>query len=838
MKHTQLLLYLVLLWIVPGFGQAGSTPNIILIYIDDMNDYGMPINGLPGVEFPGIQQLMSQGTTFYNAHASSPKCGPSRTSMLAGKDVSYTKIYNNPTCKPFTDYFTPGLHNEVFFTLPGYLKSNGYYTYGINKIYHCFDSEPDFDNITSNPCSKSLSWNKYSWFYENEDTLILNYGNAHNIGMHDMATAILPDSLEHLLYDYRAVDSALLFIEGVVNGEVSTCGNPFFMSVGIRKPHSPWYVPEKYFSSDFITNLYTQPFNYPYNTPENSYPYNGVVLAPQPDTIFNDYNNLGLLGKVIADYDSSILHFATEIEDYDPIPQFADGLNEAERLAILTKSLFANTQLGYLAASNFADAQIKRLLDSLALYPEIYHNTVVILVSDNGFSLGEKQHWKKGTMWENDLRVPFIITDFRNPIEQQVFSAVSLLDVFPTICDIASIEKPVQPDGAIYLDGHSLFPFLNNPDIKMEKPSIATYREQNLSQCGCFPQFSIRNNNFHYLYYTSNGVDLTLPCNAEAAWHESELYEIGNNFIQDPHEWNNLIDNEDYQPVINYLQQWLPDSSLYLQKTYLLEINEVSPNCFANNEEILHFSFSIYDTSGLSVTPPDTFLYRWTNNLTTDTLYGNEADFSTTLIDEALFTSAQEMLVFVEMVDTLHQTIVGLALKHVHINSGNMPIVNFNLKSWGFQTVKVEDFTITGDHNNYWWDFGFGPTFMNTIPGPVIFEEEGPYTIKCIVEYGNNVSCENIIEKTFITNIVTFEKNFPLVIAPNPTDAQLTISVPDNTTGGSIFIYTSGGSLVKEYALGAQINNFVINTNDLPQGCYFIKIFTPKTNYSATFIKN
>lgn len=147
------------------------------------------------------------------------------------------------------------------------------------------------------------------------------------------------------------------------------------------------------------------------------------------------------------------------------------------------------------------------------------------------------------------------------------------------------------------------------------------------------------------------------------------------------------------------------------------------------------------------MTPPDTFLYRWTNNLTTDTLYGNEPDFSTTLIDEALFTSAQEMLVFVEMVDTLHQTIVGLALKHVHINSGNMPIVNFNLKSWGFQTVKVEDFTITGDYNNYWWDFGFGPTFMNTIPGPVIFEEEGPYTIKCIVEYGNNVSCENIIEK-------------------------------------------------------------------------------------------
>lgn len=133
---------------------------------------------------------------------------------------------------------------------------------------------------------------------------------------------------------------ALLFIEGVVNGEVSTCGNPFFMSVGIRKPHSPWYVPENIFQVTLSLICIHNLSIIPIIPLKNSYPYNGVVLAPQPDTIFNDYNNLGLLGKVIADYDSSILHFATEIEDYDPIPQFADGLNEAERLAILTKKVY------------------------------------------------------------------------------------------------------------------------------------------------------------------------------------------------------------------------------------------------------------------------------------------------------------------------------------------------------------------------------------------------------------------------------------------------------------------------------------------------------------------
>ncbi len=169
----------LLFGIIPGliFSQAPK-PNIIFIIVDDLNDYTETVGGHPQTSTPAINQIEAWGTTFLNAHAPAPKCAPSRTSMLTGKDIYYTQQYNNPGCKPFRNYFTVADGNDEIYTLPEQLKANGYFKYGINKIFHCFDSYPDFDTVISEPCDKQLSRSKYSWFDSADDPDVVAFGFA------------------------------------------------------------------------------------------------------------------------------------------------------------------------------------------------------------------------------------------------------------------------------------------------------------------------------------------------------------------------------------------------------------------------------------------------------------------------------------------------------------------------------------------------------------------------------------------------------------------------------------------------------------------------------------
>ncbi len=88
-KHPCILIALFFLS-VAAFAQAADKPYIFLIIADDLNDYVYDVNGHPQTENLGISTIASWGTTFYNAHAPSPKCAPARTSMLTEKDVYYT----------------------------------------------------------------------------------------------------------------------------------------------------------------------------------------------------------------------------------------------------------------------------------------------------------------------------------------------------------------------------------------------------------------------------------------------------------------------------------------------------------------------------------------------------------------------------------------------------------------------------------------------------------------------------------------------------------------------------------------------------------------------------
>jgi len=556
---------------------AQTQPNFVFITIDDCNDWVQGFSGHPQSNTPNIRFLEKKGTTFTNAYASAPQCAPSRTSMITGKDCDYTKIYHNQTikCSNFRYNFNETLGNETIFTIPEILKdSGGYFTYSISKVMHCHDKLADYDALTADKCAKDLSWNKAIVFNEahGEQDEVVDWGYANEQGVYEFACASIPDSLEPYMQDYIATDSAIEFIQDYAVTPENFCNKPFFLALGFRRPHSPNYIPEKYFSSNYNTDYYADPYNLPYNNPVGFTPYNGIVMPPQPTVMWDDYYGLptnGVAQSLVKEspIHAAVLNWADSHIAADGLPIIGAGLTDEERTYAFEESQRANMVMNYLAAIKFVDAQIGRLIDEMKLHPEIFNNTVFVIMGDHGYSLGEKQHWKKGGLWETDIRVPLVIADMRTPVKKTCKRFVSQIDLFPTICDIASIEHPTFPDGSSYFDGFSLAPLLANPATPWARPIIASFiNGKDITRQGaCFVQYTVRDDEWQYIKYRTNGNTFPVSCDEATSVVQEELYHIGKKKNIDPYEWDNLADDPAYAATKDYLATFLPGGVNYLQ---------------------------------------------------------------------------------------------------------------------------------------------------------------------------------------------------------------------------------------------------------------------------------
>ena len=455
-----------------------SRPNVLFLAVDDMKDWVHCLGGYEGVvHTPNIDRLARRGMLFSNTHCASPKCAPSRAALLTGLRPSTSGLYDNG------HWWMPNLPDVV--TLPAWFRRQGYHVAGAGKIFHhtAGNHPPNqwnhFQRITfqEDPWFRGVRLN-YPWSRPEPYPNGFPFSGVAGLG-HENDWGSLP--IEDDQYDdQRSVDYVVEFLRQPAEARDA---RPFFLACGLFRPHLPWYVPQRYF---------------------DRYPLDQIVLPKAPD------------------------------DDLDDIP--AAGLNFArarrsdwERIRDAGK--WKAAVQAYLANITCTDDRLGQVLDALDRSPHSA-NTIVVLWSDHGWHLGEKQHWHKTTLWEEATRVPLII---RVPglLPGVCRRPVSLIDIYPTLKAVLEERLPTASGAANAtqkLDGVSLLPLLRQPDRAWSRPAVIEFKRGNAA---------VRTQTHRYIRYQDGG---------------EELYD----HTTDPHEWRNLAKDQEQRAVIRQLEKWLP----------------------------------------------------------------------------------------------------------------------------------------------------------------------------------------------------------------------------------------------------------------------------------------
>ena len=515
--------------------------NVLLIMVDDLNDYQGAFGGHPQAKTPNIDRLAETGIKFSNAHTNVPVCSPSRNSLFTGvyphnsRDFGWTPHYKQHILKNHKTII------ELF-------KENGYTTLGTGKLLHrnvkaYWDEWGVPENINYGP-------HAYSGVDENGKRLMGHPSVPEpfrSINVVDGSFAPLSDTpytLDSLgnrietgwtygnkIYNYISDDDRDLMPDEQHAQWISKklesyeSSKPFFMGVGFVNPHTPLYVPKKYY---------------------DKFPLEDIILPEikENDLIDSNYQNVYLNSEMGLSYFKK-LKLA--------YPNGNEGLKRFLQ--------------AYLACINFMDEQVGIVLDALE-NSNFKNNTIVILTSDHGWQMGEKDYLYKNSPWERSTRIPLVIKlpKVRNK-NKVVNHPVSLIDIFPTLQDICNLKGIITKDKKPYkADGFSLKPFLENPNTKnwkgpngvltvlgagVNKPIEGRGYSRNkgalwhIEISGDLEEVYVKKQN--YSYRTKKWRYILYKDGSE------ELY----NSLSDPNEWVNLESHKKYKKVKTKLKNEL-----------------------------------------------------------------------------------------------------------------------------------------------------------------------------------------------------------------------------------------------------------------------------------------
>ena len=386
--------------------QAADKPNVLLLCIDDLRPE-LACFGKDYVKSPHIDKLAAAGRAFHRHYVQAPTCGASRFALLTGTygPSGNVALLQRGSRITKNDKSIPP-------SFPGWFRQHGYTTVSVGKVSHHPGGLGGRDWNAETIREMPRSWDRHlmpvgAWQHPRGAMHGLAHGEIRvRAGQMDVFQSV--EGPDTIYPDGLITDEALRQLDQLTQSEDD---KPFFLAVGIIRPHLPFGAPAKYLAA-----------------------YQGVELPAIP-------HPLKPSGK-------TTWHGSGEFMKYN---RWKRNPNQDAEFA-------SEVRRHYAACVSYADAQVGKIIERLR-GKGLDRNTIVVLWGDHGWHLGEHAIWGKHSLFEESLHSPLIIAYPGMPSPGVATrSMVETIDVFPSVCDVAGLPRPD------FVDGVSLRPILERPD--------------------------------------------------------------------------------------------------------------------------------------------------------------------------------------------------------------------------------------------------------------------------------------------------------------------------------------------------------------------------------------
>ncbi len=386
---------------------ADKKPNVLLLCIDDLRPE-LNCFGKEYIHSPNVDALAERGRAFHSHYVQAPTCGASRYTLLTGRYgapgngaifARAARLREDPDSDPPS--------------MPAWFRQHGYTTVSVGKVSHHPGGRGGKDWNDGLQPEMPNSWDRHlmpcgPWQHPRGAMHGLANGEI-RIKAEEMDVYQTFDGPDVAYPDGLTVEESLRQLDALTGENGS--GKPFFLAVGIIRPHLPFGAPEKYLAHYRDATL---------------------PVIPHPNKP---------VGKTTWHRSGEFMKYNRWKRDPNDDPEFATLVRKH-----------------YAASVTYADAQVGRIIAKLESL-NLRDDTIIVLWGDHGWHLGEHAIWGKHALFEESLHSPLIISysGISKPgVATQ--SMVETLDVFPTLCDLAKITRPE------FAQGVSLRPMLESPD--------------------------------------------------------------------------------------------------------------------------------------------------------------------------------------------------------------------------------------------------------------------------------------------------------------------------------------------------------------------------------------
>jgi choline-sulfatase len=386
-----------------GLSAAETKPlNVLFIAVDDLRPE-VNASGNNVIKTPNLDRIAARGTTFDRAYCQQAVCSPSRSSLMTGRRPDATRVWDLET------HFRTALPEAV--TVAQYFKNHGYHSQGMGKIFHGgFDDAPSWSVAWQTPKAPQ---------YANDENQKLQASNIDKKGRGRGPAYESGDVPDDTYTDGKTARLAAQTL-----AELKQKGKPFFLAVGMAKPHLPFVSPKKYWDLYDPAKIYVPAFQ-----------------------------------KLPAGAPGFVGHTNGELSSYAGMPK--DGIVDAATARTLRH--------GYYAAISYMDAQVGIVLDALEK-EGLADSTVIVLWGDHGWQLGEHGLWHKHTNFEVSARAPLLISmPGQKAAGRKSASLAEFIDIYPTLADACGLPKPKDVEGV------SLRPVLDDASAQVRPVAISQY---------------------------------------------------------------------------------------------------------------------------------------------------------------------------------------------------------------------------------------------------------------------------------------------------------------------------------------------------------------------------